>query len=219
MDGEADVGGGRAHLDRERGLRDQIAGVRANDAAAMIRSLASSNSTLVRPSSRLSESERSDAAQGNMLLPYLIPSALALFSVTPTQATSGSAYATDGIHLASREPFLPAATSVATLPSCTAVCASIGWPMMSPIAKMCGTSVRICWSAGMKPPWLTRILAFSAPINLPLAPAAPRSISAARRRHSIATCTVIVRPSSLSFTSIMPQSAPAHATGAPPTRS
>jgi hypothetical protein len=34
MDGEADVGGVRAHLDRERGLRDQIAGAWANDAAA-----------------------------------------------------------------------------------------------------------------------------------------------------------------------------------------
>ena len=31
---EADVGGVRAHLDRERGLRDQIAGAWANDAAA-----------------------------------------------------------------------------------------------------------------------------------------------------------------------------------------
>jgi len=34
LGGEADVGGVRAHLDRERGLRAQIAGGRANDAAA-----------------------------------------------------------------------------------------------------------------------------------------------------------------------------------------
>ena len=72
--------------------------------------------------------------------------------MTPTQATSGPVYATDGIHLASRKLFLPAATSAATVPSCTVLCASIGWPMMSPSAKMWGTLVRICWSAGMKPP-------------------------------------------------------------------
>jgi hypothetical protein len=36
---------------------------------------------------------------------------------------------------------------------------------------------------------------------------------------AIGTWTVIVRPSSLSFTPIMPQSAPAHAAGAPPTGS
>ena len=42
------------------------------------------------PSSRPSASERPDAAQGNAPLPYLMPLALASFSVRPTQATSGS---------------------------------------------------------------------------------------------------------------------------------
>ena len=58
--------------------------------APMIRSVVSSNSTLVRPSSRPSDSERPDAIHGNTPLPYLTPAALASFSVTPTQATSGS---------------------------------------------------------------------------------------------------------------------------------
>ena len=55
-----------------------------------IRCVASSNSTLVEPSSRPSESERPLAAQGNAPLPYLIPLALHSFSVSPAQATSGS---------------------------------------------------------------------------------------------------------------------------------
>ena len=42
------------------------------------------------PSSRPRDSERPLAAQGNTPLPYLTPAALASFSVTPTQATSGS---------------------------------------------------------------------------------------------------------------------------------
>src|SRR5215212_7078921 len=65
--------------------------------APMMRSVDSSNSTLVMPSSRPSDRDRPDAAQGNTPLPYLTPAALASFSVTPTQATSGSVYATDGM--------------------------------------------------------------------------------------------------------------------------
>ena len=56
----------------------------------MMRSVVSSNSTLVSPSSRPSESERPLAAQGNTPLPYLTPLALASFSVRPAQATSGA---------------------------------------------------------------------------------------------------------------------------------
>ena len=52
---------------------------------------------------------------------------------------------------ASKKLFCPAATSAATLPSCVALCASIGCPTTSPIAKMCGTLVRIWRSTGMKP--------------------------------------------------------------------
>jgi len=32
-----------------------------------------------------------------------------------------------------------------------ALCASIGWPTMSPIAKMCDWLVRICLSTAMNP--------------------------------------------------------------------
>ena len=38
---------------------------------------------------------------------------------------------------------MEAATSAATWPSCTALCASIGFPAMSPMAKILGTLVRI----------------------------------------------------------------------------
>ena len=53
--------------------------------------------------------------------------------------------------MASNATLWPAMTSAATLPSCVALCASMGWPTMSPMAKMCGTLVRICLSTGMKP--------------------------------------------------------------------
>ena len=56
----------------------------------MIRPDASSNSTLVIPSERPRVSERPLAAHGNTPLPYATPAALASFSVTPAQATSGS---------------------------------------------------------------------------------------------------------------------------------
>jgi hypothetical protein len=65
----------------------------------------------------------------------------------------------------------------------------------------------------------TRVLGADQPAVGPSHLQAPRPIPAARRRHSIGTCTVFVQPSSLSFTSIKPQSAPAHAAGAPPTGS
>ena len=44
---------------------------------------------------------------------------------------------------------LPAITSAASLASCVALCASIGWPTRSPMAKICGTLVRICRSTAM----------------------------------------------------------------------
>ena len=49
-----------------------------------------------------------------------------------------------------------------------ALCASIGWPTRSPMAKICGTLVRICLSTGMKPRSVTTTPALSAPIFLPL---------------------------------------------------
>ena len=68
---------------------------------------------------------------------------------------------------ASKKLFLPAMTSAATFASCIALCASIGWPTTSPIAKMCGTLVRICLLTGMKPDGSTATPARSAPINEP----------------------------------------------------
>src|ERR1700722_15851455 len=113
MNGEADVLGLGAHLDRQRRLRDEVAGVGSPQAPAAIPSagaaserrspalgptmpqpmrrwVSSSHRVLVRPSSRPSESDRPLAAHGKTALPYLIPFALASVSVTPAQATSGS---------------------------------------------------------------------------------------------------------------------------------
>ena len=64
--------------------------------------------------------------------------------------------------------FRAVVTLAATCASCTALSASMGWPTMSPVAKMCGTLVRIWMSTGMKPRSVTAIPALSAAIFLPL---------------------------------------------------
>ena len=90
VDGQADVGGVGADLDGQRGFGDEVAGVGADDPGAddPVVGLVEQHlgQALVPPR----DSERPEAAQGNTPLPYLTPAALASFSVTPTQATSGS---------------------------------------------------------------------------------------------------------------------------------
>lgn len=94
MDGEREVRGIGAHLDRVGDLGDEFSGVRPDDA---VTDDASSGlvSILVMPSSRPCGNARPLAAQGRILW------------------------------------------------------ASIGWPVTSPIARMCGTLVRCCLSTGM----------------------------------------------------------------------
>src|SRR3984893_3848384 len=98
------------------------------------RCVASSKRSLVKPSSRPLAMARPDAAHGKTLFCTFTPLALASSSVSPTHATSGSVYATEGMTRASKNDFSPAAASAATCPSCTALCASIGWPTISPMA-------------------------------------------------------------------------------------
>ena len=111
---------------------------------------------------------RPEAAQGNLATPIFVSPFFASSSVSPTQAISGSVYATEGMTRASKCDFCPAAASAATCASCTALCASIGFPAASPMTKMCGTLVRICESCSMKPRSVTWMPAFSAAIFLPL---------------------------------------------------
>ena len=89
VNGQPDILRIRAHLDGKRGLGDQVAADGPTMLQPMIRSVVSSNRTLVRPSSRPSERERPLAAQGNTL-PYRDPLRLGLVLGQPTQATSGS---------------------------------------------------------------------------------------------------------------------------------
>ena len=55
------------------------------------------------------------------------------------QASSGSVKTTAGIARGANATFSPAITSTATRPSCDALCASIGSPTTSPIAKIDGS--------------------------------------------------------------------------------
>ena len=87
----ADVGGVGAHLDGQGGLGDQVAGVGADDAAAddPLGGLVEQHLGHALVAAQR-QRPAADAAHGNTPLPYLIPAALASFSVSPTQATSGS---------------------------------------------------------------------------------------------------------------------------------
>ena len=138
-----------------------------------MRCVASSNSSLVKPSSRPS-AERA-AGRGPRELALAVLDALAPWprsrSGRPRRPRDRCRRPT-GSPWRRRTLFWPAATSAATLPSCIALCASIGWPTMSPMAKMCGTLVRICLSTGMKPRSSTATPAFSAPIALAVRPRA-----------------------------------------------
>jgi hypothetical protein len=83
------------HLDRQRRLGDQVAGVWADNAAAehpVGGFVEPSNSSLVTLSSRASDKERPLAAHATGTRPCraLTPCALASFSVMSTQATLGS---------------------------------------------------------------------------------------------------------------------------------
>ena len=114
-------------------------------------------------------SARPLAAQGNTALSYSMPLSFASVSESPIHATSGSVYATLGMVRASQAWWLiPVITSAASFASWVALCASMGSPTMSPIAKMCGTLVRIWLSTGIQPRSFTLTPAFSAPMWWPL---------------------------------------------------
>ena len=141
MDRQADVRRVAAHLDRERDLGDQVAGAGTDDAAAEDAVGAGSNSSLVKPSSRFSASDRP--------LPPTETSVRVLRPVPSRRSRQadpgdfGIGIGDRGNHARVEAPSRPR-HSAATLPSCVALWASIGCPTTSPMAKMCGTLVRFC---------------------------------------------------------------------------
>src|SRR5690606_33869177 len=151
VDGVADVGRLRAHLDRQRDLGDELAGMHADDAAA-------DDAAGIRIEQQLGEAlgaAQADGAAGSgpRELRHLDRDALGpglgLGDPDPGDLRVGVGHRRD--HPRHPLALVPAATSAATWPSWVALCASIGWPTRSPIAKMCGTLVRICASTAMKP--------------------------------------------------------------------
>jgi hypothetical protein len=107
--------------------------------------------SLVTPSVRSSVSARPEAAQGKRATLILRPCSFASVSVSPAQAISGSVKTTAGMAAGSKATLWPAMASAATRPSCEALCASIGSPVMSPMAKIDGSAVRRCASTLTKP--------------------------------------------------------------------
>ena len=106
---------------------------------------------MVRPSGRSTVMARLSAPHGNFATSTSIPSACACASVRPHHAISGSVNTTAGIACGSNTALWPAIASTATRASCDALCASIGSPATSPIAKIVGSAVRRCGSVSMNP--------------------------------------------------------------------
>ena len=140
MDRQLQVGRGRAHLDRQHAFGDQLAGARPDEADA-------ENALGLRIENQLRQAvgaiERDRAARRaprelRDRRPCGPPSAPAPRS-GPHHASSGSVKTTAGIARGSNATFSPAITSTATRPSCDALCASIGSPTTSPIAKIDGS--------------------------------------------------------------------------------
>ena len=137
MDGEADVLGVRAHLEREHRFGDQLARIHADDRGAQERRCPCRTAAWSCPSSRPIASARPLAAHGNTAFVIdALAFAFGLGETHPRDLGIGVSHRWNG--RASKYALCPAITSAAILPSWVALCASIGSPQMSPIAKMCG---------------------------------------------------------------------------------
>ena len=99
---------------------------------------------------------------------------------------------------------MPAITSAATFASCIALCASIGGPTTSPMAKMCGTLVRSCLLTPMKPCGSTVTPARSASMIVPLGrrPTATRIRSNVSSAGAFAPSNEITSPSGVARTPV-----------------
>ena len=133
-----------------------------------MRCVSSLKSSLVKPSSRAvgDRAARRRPREQALLDLDALGLGLVLGQADPGDLGVGVGDARDHARVERRLAVAAPRTSAATCASCTALCASIGWPTMSPIAKMCGTLVRICMSTGMKPRSPTATPAFSAPMLL-----------------------------------------------------
>ena len=142
-----------AHLDRQHALGDQLARAGPDDAHAQhalglrVDRSAWSGRRCGRASSR-GPTRPTGTARPRPSRPSLC----ACGSVRPHQASSGIGedHRRDRARLEGRRSS-PAIASTATRPSCVALCASIGSPATSPIAKIVGSAVRRCASTLMKP--------------------------------------------------------------------
>ena len=170
VDRERDVLRVGAHLDREHGLGDQLAGVGADDARAEDAVGLGLEQELRQPVGAADGRARGRTRPtGRRRSRPSMPSALAWVSVRPDPGDLGVGVG-DRRDRADVERDVLARRSPRPRPcaSCVALWASIGSPTTSPIAKMCGTLVRICSSTAMKPRSSTSTPAASAPIALPL---------------------------------------------------
>src|SRR5687767_3753147 len=140
-----------AHFDRQDPLRNQLAGAGAGDAYAEDAPGFRFQHELGQPLRAVDGDGPPDGGPGNLATSISVPRSRACASVRPHQAISGSVKTTAGMASGSKTPLCPAMASIATRASCDALCASIGSPATSPIAKIDDSAVRRCPSVSMNP--------------------------------------------------------------------
>ena len=175
MNRQLHVGGGRAHLDGEHALGDQLARARARRCRRPARARWRDRSAAwsCRRRGRWRWPGRRPP-HGNRATSTLMPCFSASASVSPAHAISGSVKTTAGIAAGSNTALCPAMASTATRASCDALCASIGSPATSPIANIVGSAVRRWPSVSMKPLASTFTRVLVEPVDVGVRPAADR---------------------------------------------
>ena len=139
------VAGLTAHLDGQYGFSDQFTCSSADDTAAKYPMSGWIDQPL---GQTVRTAERLSATTGRPWIDFNVYRSAFAFGLFFSQTGPGDLGigedTTAGIAAFSNTTGSPKMTSIATLASWDALCASIGSPATSPIAKMCGSAVRCC---------------------------------------------------------------------------
>ena len=163
VDTELEIGRVGGHLDGEDTFGDELTRTAADDADAENPLGARLDDELrdaIRPIDRDGAAERRPRESRDFHLAAL-SLGLGLLQAAPGDLRVGEAASRNGLGL--KYILWPRIASTATRASCDALCANIGSPTTSPIAKMEGSAVRRVESTVMNPRWPISTLVLSSP--------------------------------------------------------